>query len=94
MENVFLQRRVADDGVEVVVAKRGEQVESEDPDVRFLVLHDGRRYEGVPGTTQISRRRICRARHPVPLPSLAVSKLPRRDAVRQSAAIDRPRTYC
>jgi len=52
MESVFLERRAADDVVEVVVAKRGEQVESEDPDTRLLVLHEGRRYEGVPGTAQ------------------------------------------
>lgn len=50
IENVFLQRRT-DRGVEVVIAERGEQVESDDPNTRFFVLHDGRRYEGVPGTT-------------------------------------------
>ena len=49
MINVFLQRQVDDEAIEVVVAKRGEQDESEDPDVRFLVLHEGRRYEGIPG---------------------------------------------
>jgi lipopolysaccharide export system permease protein len=49
IENVFLQRRT-ENGVEVVIADRGEQVESDDPDTRFFVLHDGRRYEGVPGT--------------------------------------------
>jgi len=52
MENVFLERRIDDAVVEVVVAKRGEQKGSEDPDTRFLVLHEGRRYEGVPGTAQ------------------------------------------
>jgi len=70
MENVFLQRRVASGSVEVVVAQRGEQADSEDPDVRFLVLKDGRRYEGVPGTTQF--RVVEFAEHGIPyrLPSL------------------------
>ena len=70
MENVFLQRTVANGGVEVVVAERGEQVASEDPDVRLLVLYNGRRYEGVPGTTQF--RVVEFAEHGIPyrLPSL------------------------
>ena len=51
VENVFLQRRTETGGVEVVVAERGEQVESEDADTRFFVLRNGRRYEGLPGTT-------------------------------------------
>jgi lipopolysaccharide export system permease protein len=70
MENVFLQRRIADGVVEVVVARRGEQVESDNPDIRYLVLQDGRRYEGVPGT---SRFRVMEfAEHGIPyrLPSL------------------------
>ncbi|MDJ0813591.1 MAG: LPS export ABC transporter permease LptF [Woeseiaceae bacterium] len=70
MENVFLQRRIGDGVVEVVVAERGEQVESDDPDVRYLVLWDGRRYEGVPGTNQF--RVVEFAEHGIPyqLPSL------------------------
>ncbi len=75
MENVFLQRFVEDDDgeaniVEVVVAERGEQVDSDDPDIRFLVLHNGRRYEGVPGTPQF--RVVEFAEHGIPyrLPSL------------------------
>ena len=75
MENVFLQRFVEDDNgeaniVEVVVAERGEQVESDDPDIRFLVLYNGRRYEGVPGTPQF--RVVEFAEHGIPyrLPSL------------------------
>ena len=70
MENVFLQRRIGDGVVEVVVAARGEQVESDDPDLRFLVLRDGRRYEGVPGTSQF--RVVEFAEHGIPyrLPSL------------------------
>ena len=53
VENVFLQR-TQDDSVEVVIAERGEQVESDDPDTRYFVLHNGRRYEGVPGTAEFS----------------------------------------
>lgn len=70
MENVFMQRRVADGVVEVVVARRGEQVDSEDPDIRYLVLYDGRRYEGIPGTTEF--RVVEFAEHGIPyrLPSL------------------------
>jgi lipopolysaccharide export system permease protein len=70
MENVFLQRTVDDGVVEVVVAERGEQVESEDPDIRLLVLHNGRRYEGVPGTP--SFRVVEFSEHGIPyrLPSL------------------------
>jgi len=70
MENVFLQRRLGNGVVEVVVAQRGEQVESDNPDVRFLVLKDGRRYEGVPGTSQF--RVVEFAEHGIPyrLPSL------------------------
>ena len=70
MEGVFMQRIIDQGTVEVVVAERGEQVASEDPDVRLLVLHDGRRYEGVPGTPQF--RVVEFAEHGIPyrLPSL------------------------
>jgi len=70
MENVFMERRVDDDLVEVVVAKRGEQRESDDHNARLLVLHEGRRYEGVPGTARF--RVVEFAEHGIPyrLPSL------------------------
>ncbi len=70
MQNVFMQRQVDGGEVEVVVASRGEQVDSDDPDIRLLVLHEGRRYEGIPGT---SRFRVVEfAEHGIPyrLPSL------------------------
>lgn len=70
MENVFLQRQRADGLVEVVVARRGEQVASDDPDVRFLVLHEGRRYEGVPGTSQFRVVEFVEHGIPFRLPSL------------------------
>ena len=81
MEKVFLERRVEDNVVEVVIADRGEQAESEDPNTRLLVLHDGRRYEGIPGTA--SFRVVEFAEHGIPyrLPSLKASE-PRPRAMR------------
>ena len=71
MENVFMQRRAADGNVQVVIAELGEMVTAADPDVRMLVLYNGRRYEGVPGTTEF--RVIEFAEHGIPyrLPSLS-----------------------
>ena len=74
MEKVFMQRKVDKGSIEVVIAEIGEMVESDDPDVRLLVLHDGRRYEGVPGTTEF--RVIEFAEHGVPyrLPNVKTSE--------------------
>ena len=71
MENVFLQRRLDEGRLEIVVARLGEQVESDDPDVRFLVLHEGRRYEGIPGTTEFRVVEFLEHGIPYRLPSLA-----------------------
>jgi lipopolysaccharide export system permease protein len=73
MENVFLERQLADDVVEVVVAKRGAEVEADDPNTRLLVLYEGRRYEGVPGTARF--RVVEFAEHGIPyqLPSLGAT---------------------
>ena len=70
-----MQRRLEQDVVEVVIAKRGEQVESDDPDTRLLVLYEGRRYEGIPGTPRF--RVIEFAEHGIPyrLPSLRAPEL-------------------
>ena len=70
MEKVFMQRQTAEGRVEVVIAERGEQLESDDKDTRLFVLHNGRRYEGIPGTTQF--RVVEFAEHGIPfrLPSL------------------------
>jgi len=51
VENVFLQRRAEGGAVEVVIAERGEQRDSDDPNTRYFILHNGRRYEGIPGTS-------------------------------------------
>ena len=69
VENVFLQRRL-DDGVEVVVAERGEQVESDDPNTRFFVLYNGRRYEGVPGTSEFRVMEFAEHGIPYRLPNV------------------------
>jgi lipopolysaccharide export system permease protein len=70
MENVFLQRKLENGQLEVVVARLGEQVESDDPDVRFLVLHEGRRYEGIPGTAEFRVVEFLEHGIPYRLPSL------------------------
>ena len=75
MESVFLERRLENDIVEVVIAKRGEMAESEDPNTRLLVLHEGRRYEGIPGTPRF--RVVEFGEHGIPyrLPSLRTREL-------------------
>jgi len=64
VENVFLQRRAVGGGVEVVIAERGEQRDSDDPNTRYFILFDGRRYDGVPGTS--SFRVMEFAEHGIP----------------------------
>lgn len=70
MEKVFIQRLIGDGVVEVVIAELGEMVESDDPNVRMLVLHNGRRYEGVPGTLQFRVVEFVEHGIPYRLPSL------------------------
>ena len=74
IENVFLQRQT-ENGVEVVIAERGEQVESDDPNTRFFVLHDGRRYEGVPGTADFRVMEFGEHGIPYRLPEAEAPKL-------------------
>jgi len=69
IENVFLQRPT-ENGVEVVIARRGEQVESDDPNTRFFVLHDGRRYEGIPGTANFRVMEFAEHGIPYQLPDI------------------------
>ncbi len=71
VENVFLQRRTDTGGVEVVIAERGEQVESEDADTRYFVLHNGRRYEGMPGTTDFRVMEFAEHGIPYRLPNVS-----------------------
>jgi lipopolysaccharide export system permease protein len=76
MEDVFMQRQVEGGAIEVVISKLGEMVETDDPDVRLLVLHDGRRYEGVPGTTEFRVTEFAEHGLPYRLPGLE-TKAPR-----------------
>ena len=80
LHNVFLQRQLPDsDAIEVVVAQRGEQEESDDPDIRYLALYNGRRYEGVPGTTEFRVMEFAEHGIPYRLPSLDPPKLTPRE---------------
>jgi lipopolysaccharide export system permease protein len=71
MEKVFMQRRADDGNVQVVIAELGEMVASDDPDLRMLVLYNGRRYEGVPGTTKFRVTEFAEHGVPYRLPSLS-----------------------
>ncbi len=71
VENVFLQRRTDVGGVEVVIAERGEQVESEDSETRFFVLRNGTRYEGLPGTTDFRVMEFVEHGIPYRLPNMS-----------------------
>jgi lipopolysaccharide export system permease protein len=68
IHNVFLERQT-DVGVEVVIAERGAQVESDDPNMRFFVLYNGRRYEGEPGTANFRVMEFAEHGIPYQLPS-------------------------
>lgn len=73
MSGVFMERQVDGGGVEVVISELGEMVDTDDPDVRLLVLHNGRRYEGVPGTTEFRVTEFAEHGIPYRLPSLETS---------------------
>ncbi len=63
LTNVFLQRRVGG-ALEVVLAEKGSQRPSANPDTRYIVLTNGRRYEGRPGESQF--RIVEFAEHGIP----------------------------
>jgi len=73
MEKVFMQHQVGDGRIELVVAERGEQIESDDENTRLFVLYNGRRYEGIPGTSEF--RVVEFAEHGIPyqLPSVSAA---------------------
>jgi len=92
VENVFLQRQ-DESSVEVVIAERGEQVESDDPNTRFFVLYNGRRYEGIPGTSEFRVMEFAEHGIPYRLPNLEEPELEPRakkttDLVRSDDAED------
>lgn len=74
VENVFMQRLLDDGAVEVIVARRGEQRNSDDPNTRFFVLFDGRRYEGVPGTSKFRVMEFAEHGIPYQLPGVEDEK--------------------
>ena len=92
VENVFLQRQ--DEGnVEVVIAERGDQVESDDPNTRYFVLRNGRRYEGIPGTSAFRVMEFAEHGIPYHLPNVEDPELEARakktaDLVRSNDAED------
>ena len=65
-KNIFLQRRV-DDRIEIAVARRAEQ-RRESTDRQNMVLFDGKRYEGVPGSAEFRIIRFAEHGIPVTLP--------------------------
>jgi len=70
VENVFLQRRAENGRIEVVIAERGEQRDSDDPNTRFFILYNGRRYEGVPGTSNFRVMKFAEHGIPYRLPGV------------------------
>ncbi|MGB5580533.1 MAG: LPS export ABC transporter permease LptF [Woeseia sp.] len=70
VEKVFLQSRMDNGDVEVVVAERGVQRDSDDPNTRFFVLQNGRRYSGVPGTPRFTVMEFGEHGIPYQLPGL------------------------
>lgn len=68
VEGVFVQRRIDEEKVEVVVAERGEQRNAADPNTRYFVLHDGTRYFGIPGSREFSVVRFSEYGIPYQLP--------------------------
>ncbi|NNE60482.1 MAG: LPS export ABC transporter permease LptF [Woeseia sp.] len=75
VEKVFLQSRMDNGTVEVVVAERGEQRESDNTNTRFFVLQDGRRYSGIPGTPRFSVMEFREHGIPYRLPSVTEPEL-------------------
>ncbi len=64
LRNLFLQRRTGE-RVEAAVARRGRVVEDEESGLRTMLLYDGERYEGVPGSVDFQVIRF--AEHGIPI---------------------------
>lgn len=79
LERVFVQRR---DGqqVQIIHAPRGEQRVDEVTGERWLVLYDGVRYDGVPGSREFRQARF--AEHGIPIrPEAPTAGANRRSAI-------------
>ncbi|MBP6513919.1 MAG: LPS export ABC transporter permease LptF [Steroidobacteraceae bacterium] len=74
--NVFLQRRVGD-RLEVATAATAEHRIEQDGELHVLVLHDGVRYEGVPGRADFRRVRFGEHGIPVRVPDAVAAKADR-----------------
>jgi len=68
VEKVFVQQREESGQVNVVIAERGEQRDSDDPNTRYFVLYDGRRYEGIPGSAEFQVMEFAEHGIPYQLP--------------------------
>jgi len=79
IENVFLQHRTEDGGIEVVVAQRGEQRQEENKNMRYFVLYDGKRYRGHPGSSEFLVIEFAEHGIPYSLPALVDQKLEPRE---------------
>jgi len=64
LRNLFLQRRT-EQRVEAAVARRGRITENQDSGLRTMLLYDGERYEGVPGSVNFQVIRF--AEHGIPV---------------------------
>jgi lipopolysaccharide export system permease protein len=62
-----------------VIAERGEQRDSDDPNLRYFVLYDGRRYEGIPGSSEFQVMEFAEHGIPYQLPG-ADSTIPESSA--------------
>lgn len=69
LRNVFIQRKVGDK-VELVIAAKGEQRKPNGNGLPAMVLYDGQRYEGVPGTVDYRITRFKEHGIPVQIPEL------------------------
>ena len=80
LSGVFVQRQYEDGKLEVIVADRAAQAISNRDDVRLLRFFDGKRYEGIPGSTQF--RVLGFTEHGIPI------ELPAAESVRLEIASD------
>ena len=74
LKNVFFQLSVGPKDIEVVVAERGLQRDSDD-DQRYFVLFNGKRYIGEPGTTDYTVMEFKEHGIPYILPEITEPKI-------------------
>jgi len=74
LKNVFFQFSTETQGMEVVIAERGDQRESGDDNQRYFVLYNGKRYIGEPGTTNYTIMEFKEHGIPYLLPKIIETK--------------------